>query len=82
LKEFFGRGVEVSYTGGKSFVESENYRLCRWSADGDTIIEADKRKFVLPEDLVTEKKSRGKIYRPDFNSIIEAVRADLLRKCD
>ncbi|MCA1623216.1 MAG: O-antigen ligase family protein, partial [Acidobacteria bacterium] len=82
IERIFGRGVEVSGVKTESPLAKALVIEGASITEGDTIIEVDKKKIRTPEDLIAELErkdiSRVKFYRPDFNSIIEVRRADLL----
>jgi hypothetical protein len=82
IERIFGRGVEVSDVKAESPLAKASVIEGASITEGDTIIEVDKKKIRTPEDLIAELErkdiSRVKFYRPDFNSIIEVKRADLM----
>ncbi|MBA3634228.1 MAG: O-antigen ligase family protein [Acidobacteria bacterium] len=82
IERIFGRGVEVTGVSAESPLAKGAVIQGLAIADGDTIIEVNKRKIRTPESLIAELEksdvSQVKYYRPDFNSVVEVRRADLL----
>ncbi|MBA2493955.1 MAG: O-antigen ligase family protein, partial [Acidobacteria bacterium] len=82
IERVFGRGVEVTGVSAESPLAKGAVIQGLAIADGDTIIEVNKRRIRTPESLIAELEksdvSQVKYYRPDFNSVIEVRRADLL----
>jgi hypothetical protein len=75
LERFVGRGVQISGVNAESPLRKAQI------IDGDTILEANKRKIRLPEDLIVELEQNEiipvKIYRQDFTMEAYVKRADL-----
>ena len=82
IERIFGRGVEVSGVRPESLLAKGTIKAGTPIADGDTIIEVNKKKIRTPESLLAElektEASQVVYYRPDYNSIVEVRRADLL----
>lgn len=82
IERIFGRGVEVYGVSAESPLAKGKVIEGVAIADGNTIIEVDKKKIRTPESLIEEieKKevSQIKFYQPDFNSVVEVKRSDLL----
>jgi O-antigen ligase len=82
IERIFGRGVEVSGLSAESPLVKGKVTDGARIADGDTIIEVNKKKIRTPESLLAEieknETSQVTYYRPDYNSIVEVKRADLL----
>ncbi len=82
IERIFGRGVEVSNVSAESPLAKAPVITGTPIADGDTIIQVNKTKIRSPESLLAEieKTEVAQViyYRPDYNSIVEVKRADLL----
>jgi O-Antigen ligase len=84
VQRLLGRGVEIHGVAANSPLS--NIYLADGSKaalyDGDTLLAANKKKISSPEDLVAEIE-RGEttpvlFYRPDFDLVVTARKADLL----
>jgi hypothetical protein len=77
IERVIGRGVEISGVTQDSPLAKA--RLL----SGDTLLEANKKKIRVPEDLVVEAEQNETIrllaYRPDYNFEVEIKRGDLLK---
>ena len=82
IERIFGRGIEVYGVQAESLLAKAPIITGAPIADGDTIIQVNKTKIRTPESLLAEiektEVSQVVYYRPDFNSIVEVKRADLL----
>jgi len=82
IERIFGRGVEVSGVRAESPLAKTPVITGSPIADGDTIIQVNKKKIRSPETLLAEiektEVSQVVYYRPDYNSIVKVKRADLL----
>jgi O-antigen ligase len=76
VERIIGRGVEIH--GIKP--ESPLAKALLW--EGDTLLEADKKKIRTPEDLVAaierNETTKVRFYRPDFYFAVEVKRENLL----
>lgn len=84
VQRAIGRGVEIHGVAPNSPLANiylaDGSKAALW--DGDTLVKIDNRKVSSPEEVVAalEKNETTKIqfYRPDFDLIVTARRADLL----
>jgi O-antigen ligase len=76
VQRLIGRGVEIHGL-------APNGPLARAVlAEGDTLLEANGKKIVTPEDLLAAMQqndvTKVKFYRPDFDFVVDVKRAELL----
>ncbi|CAN5786297.1 hypothetical protein BH20ACI4_BH20ACI4_16120 [soil metagenome] len=76
IDRLIGRGVEIHGIAPESPLAKALLQ------EGDAVLRADGKKLKTPEDLVSEieKKETSKVefYRPDYYTIVEVKKADLL----
>jgi hypothetical protein len=86
FERLIGRGVEISGVRPDSplkkaiYVENNNEKITL--IDGDALLEVNKKKIRLPEDLLAaleqNETASVKFYRPDYYLTVQIKRADLL----
>jgi F0F1-type ATP synthase assembly protein I len=76
LERIIGRGVEIHG------IRAESALAKALLYEGDTLLEANKRKIKTPEDLVSEiernETTKVRFYRPDFYFSVDVKRENLL----
>lgn len=80
VERIIGRGVEISG------VKPESPLTKALLFNGDTLLEVNKKKINVPEDLLAALEQNETVqvraYRPDYNLEVEVKRADLLKGSD
>ncbi|MGI9056128.1 MAG: O-antigen ligase family protein [Pyrinomonadaceae bacterium] len=76
IDRLIGRGVEIHGIAPESPLAKALLQ------EGDAVLRADGKKLKTPEDLVSEieknETSKVEFYRPDFYTIVEVKKSDLL----
>jgi len=84
VQRLIGRGVEIHGVAPNSplsniYLDSGDKAALY---DGDTLLTADNKKLTTPDDLIAALEEKAtvklKFYRPDFDLVVTARRADLL----
>jgi hypothetical protein len=84
VQRLIGRGVEIHGVASNSplsniYLDSGDKAALY---DGDTLLTADNKKLSTPDDLIAALEEKAtvklKFYRPDFDLVVTARRADLL----
>lgn len=84
VQRLIGRGVEIHGVAPNSPLSAiylaDGSRAALY--DGDTLLTADGKKLATPDDVVAaleqNETTKLKFYRPDFDLVVTARRADLL----
>jgi O-antigen ligase len=84
VQRMMGRGVEIHGVASNSPLSgiylADGSRAALY--DGDTLLTADGKKLSTPDDVVAaieqNETTKLKFYRPDFDLVVTARRADLL----
>lgn len=80
IERIIGRGVEIHG------IRAESALAKALLYEGDTLLEANKKKIKTPEDLVAEiernETTKVRFYRPDFYFAVDVKRENLLDGAD